>query len=266
MIRWFQRDISMAYAQVNWFSKTLAKMVAMNVILPEVGRGPYATFYLLHGLSDDYTAWQRRTRIEWYVRQLPLIVVMPDGGRQFYTDNADGPAYATFIAEELPAFIERTFAARSDRAGRCIGGLSMGGYGALRLALGYPDRYISAVSHSGAVTAWRWDPQTTALSNDEYRRIFGANAEGSNHDLIALAKKAKQRDVLPKLRIDCGLSDDLLPMNRELSATFKQMGIDHDYAEYPGDHNWDYWDLHVQEAIAFHAAAMEIAPIGVAER
>src|SRR5258708_31961358 len=124
----------MAIAHVNWFSETLAKMVGMNVILPEAGAGPFATFYLLHGLSDDYTAWQRRTRIEWYVRDLPLIVVMPDGGRGFYTDNAAGPAYATFMAEELPAFIERTFPAPTHRGGPFVGGLSMGRHGPLRLA------------------------------------------------------------------------------------------------------------------------------------
>src|SRR6516162_446862 len=131
----------MPLAHVHWYSQSLSKMVETAVILPEVGGGPFATFYLLHGLSDDHTAWLRRSRIEWYVRELPLIVVMPDGGRCFYTDNADGPAYGAFFAQELPNFIERTFPACRDRAGRCIGGLSMGGYGALRLALAHPDRY-----------------------------------------------------------------------------------------------------------------------------
>src|SRR5437764_9215273 len=154
----------MSLAEINSFSQTLEKMVATSVILPDVGKPPFATYYLLHGLSDDHTAWRRRSRIEWYVRELPLIVVMADGARNFYTDNADGPAYAQFFARELPAFIERTCPARPDRAARCIGGLSMGGYGALRLALGFPDRFISANSHSGALLNWRFDPKLTALS------------------------------------------------------------------------------------------------------
>src|SRR5690606_26525573 len=135
----------------HWTSKTLGKQVGSFVILPERGKPPFATFYLLHGLSDDYTIWQRRTSIERYVADLPLIVVMPDGFRGFYTKNEVGPDYATYIGQELPDFIERNFPARPARAARCIGGLSMGGYGALRLALGFPDRFASAHSHSGAL-------------------------------------------------------------------------------------------------------------------
>src|SRR5262245_25051271 len=97
----------MALCEVHFFSEILRKQVAMNVIVPDRGSGPFATFYLLHGMSDDYTTWHRRTRIEWYVRELPLIVVMPDGFRGFYTDNEDGPPYARFFAEELLAFVER---------------------------------------------------------------------------------------------------------------------------------------------------------------
>src|SRR5947208_5810022 len=68
----------MSLCEVHWKSEVLRKQVGTYVILPDVGRPPFPTFYLLHGLSDDHTAWLRRTRIEWYVRELPLIVVMPD--------------------------------------------------------------------------------------------------------------------------------------------------------------------------------------------
>jgi S-formylglutathione hydrolase FrmB len=245
----------MALAHVHWYSQSLSKMVATAVILPEVGRGPFATFYLLHGLSDDHTAWLRRSRIEWHARELPLIVVMADGGRCFYTDNADGPAYGTFFAQELPDFIERTFPARRDRAGRCVGGLSMGGYGALRLALAHPDRYASANSHSGALLAWRFDPEQTVLTPDEHRLIFGApNADGTPHDLLALAERARDSGKqLPRLLIDCGTEDHLLPSNRALTVALKGLGVAHEYAEYPGAHEWDYWNEHVRDALAFHA-------------
>jgi S-formylglutathione hydrolase FrmB len=244
----------MALAHVHWYSQTLAKMVATSVILPDVGSGPFATFYLLHGLSDDHTAWLRRSRIEWYVRELPLIVVLPDGGRCFYTDNADGPAYGAFFAQELPDFIERTFPAHRDRAGRCIGGLSMGGYGALRLALAHPDRYASANSHSGALLAWRFDPAQTVLSLDEHRRIFGADlADGTAHDLLTLAKRARGSGYpLPRLLIDCGTEDHLLPSSRMLTAKLKELGVPHEYHEHSGAHEWDYWNEHVRDAIAFH--------------
>lgn len=245
----------MSLAHLNWFSETLLKMVGTNVLLPDAGLGPFPVFYLLHGLSDDYTAWIRRTSIERYISGVPLIVVMADGGRGFYTDNADGPAYGRFFAEELPACIERIFPARTDRAGRCIGGLSMGGYGALRLALTHPDRYVSANSHSGALLAWRHDPSFTSLAAAEHQRIFGPRANGSAHDLIVLAEKASS-GLRPKLRIDCGTEDFLLPANRAYRDTLRKLGIAHEYEEYPGTHEWGYWDLHVREAIHFHARAL----------
>ena len=248
----------MALCEVHWSSAVLAKKVGMYVILPEPAAGPppYATFYLLHGLSDDYTVWLRRTRIEWYVRDLPLIVVMPDGFRGFYTDNADGPAYARHMAEELPEFVERHFPAQRSRAGRCVGGLSMGGYGALRLALGYPDRYASANSHSGAVIhSHRNAPRPNGpLSPAEFRRIFGEHPEGSEHDLLALAQRVQASgSSLPQMLIDCGTEDVLIDDNRTFHRALRQMNVPHEYREFPGAHEWDYWDQHVQDALAFHA-------------
>jgi S-formylglutathione hydrolase FrmB len=247
----------MALCHLHWFSKVLGKQVGSFVILPDDGTPPFATMYLLHGLSDDYTIWQRRTRIESYVQGLPLIVVMPDGFRGFYTDNEAGPAYARYIGQELPAMIERNFPARASRAGRCIGGLSMGGYGALRIALGHPERFASAHSHSGALLAGTrgWDEDS-----EEFRRIFGANPAGSNHDLLALARSARSRGPLPAIRIDCGTDDFLIADNRRFHAELERMGIGHEYEEHAGAHDWDYWDTHIRSALAFHARHLRLGP------
>jgi putative tributyrin esterase len=243
----------MAFTQVQWSSKVLGKQVGMNVILPDCGQPPFPVFYLLHGLSDDYTIWHRRTRIEWYVRDLPLLVVMPDGFRGFYTNNEEGPQYATYMAEELPAFVERHFGAMSARAGRCVGGLSMGGYGALRLALGYPDRYVSATSHSGALGFGHAPAVGTDFRAIEFRRITGPEPTGSQHDMFALATRAQQGGTVPALRLDCGTEDHLLEHNRQFVEHLRALGLPHEYEEFPGTHTWDYWDTHVQEALAFHA-------------
>ncbi len=245
----------MALCHLHWTSKTLGKQVGSFVILPERGKPPFATFYLLHGLSDDYTIWQRRTSIERYVADLPLIVVMPDGFRGFYTKNEVGPDYATYIGQELPDFIERNFPARPARAARCIGGLSMGGYGALRLALGFPDRFASAHSHSGALMH---GTKPVPRQNAEFRRVFGARPQGSEHDLLTLAARAKRRGKLPKLRIDCGTEDYLLEDNRTFHAALNRLKIPHEYEEHPGAHNWDYWDVHIQSALAFHARNLKL--------
>jgi S-formylglutathione hydrolase FrmB len=229
----------------------------MNVILPDSGKGPFATFYLLHGLSDDYSIWHRRTRIEMYVANLPLIVVMPDGYRGFYTNNNEGPSYFDYMTKDLPAYIERNFPAKRTRNGRCVGGLSMGGYGALRMGLGRPDMYASVNSHSGALLCGSTvsDIRKTA----EFGRIFGSNPKGSEHDLIHLARRLKKAGKqLPAIRIDCGTEDFLLKENRTYRTELQKLGIAHQYEEFPGSHSWDYWDLHVREAIAFHAKALRL--------
>ena len=176
----------MPWAQVHWRSEVLAKQTTMQVILPSVGRPPYATLYLLHGLSDDSTTWLRRSRIEAYVRERPLLVVMPDGYRGFYTDNEQGPAYARHFGEEMLDFVERNFPARPARGARAIGGLSMGGYGALRLALGYPEKFCSANSHSGALCGststrargWRGGIRSSASIRRSFSSKCGAFSAG----------------------------------------------------------------------------------------
>ncbi len=242
----------MSLCQVHWFSQVLLKQVGMYVLLPDGGKPPFATFYLLHGLSDDYTIWLRRTRIEMYAAELPLMVVMPDGFRGFYTNNDEGPAYARYIGEELPCFVERNFPARAERDARFIGGLSMGGYGAMRIAMQYCDRYSFAASHSGAVglgsiALREFDG---GFPKEEYRRIFGRSPQGSEHDLIHLAKQARRKKLLPKLMADCGTEDFLLSQNRKFHADLEKLGVPHSYREHPGEHNWDYWDLHVREVLA----------------
>jgi S-formylglutathione hydrolase FrmB len=246
----------MAICQVHWFSKTLDKTVAATILLPEVGQPPFATYYLLHGLSDDHTIWHRRTRVEWYVRQLPLIVVMPDGYRGFYTDIERGPAYARYISEELLPFVERNFPARSSRPARCIGGNSMGGYGALRAALAYPHLYASANSHSGALMhgSRKW----SGSGERDRSEVFGKDPRGTTHDLLKLASNARRKRQLPRLLIDCGRDDFLIQDNRAFHAKLRALRVPHEYVEHPGEHNWDYWDAHVCDAIAFHARVMGV--------
>jgi S-formylglutathione hydrolase FrmB len=245
----------MSLCDLHWSSKTISKHVGTYVYIPDDAEPPFATFYLLHGLSDDYTIWLRRTSIERYATWHKLIVVMPDGFRGFYTDNAGGPAYARYIGEELVELIERTFPARRSRESRGIGGLSMGGYGALRLALGYPDVFAAATSHSGAVLhGSRNHPRVGgALGKAEFGRIFGEEPAGTDHDVLTLAHKVQAAGKLPAIRIDCGVDDDLIADNRTLHAKFDAMRIPHEYEEFPGGHNWDYWDIHVQEALDFQS-------------
>ena len=243
----------MAFIQASFFSKALQKHVAMNAIVPE-RQGPFAVFYLLHGLSDDHTIWSRRTRIESYVDGLPLVVIMPDGFRGFYVDAFEGPTYGKYMVEDVIGFAESTFPIQRKRSARCIGGLSMGGYGATQLALSHPDLFCSANSHSGAMGLGSKLVDVSKMP--ERVRTFGTQP-GTPRDLFFLASKLKKSQA-PKLRIDCGVDDGLLEYNRKFHAHLTKLKIPHQYEEFPGAHNWDYWDLHVREAIAFHSQNLGI--------
>lgn len=239
----------MAFHRVQYFSTALEKSTAMNLIFPDqnVPR-PYHCMLLLHGLSDDETIWSRRTSIERYVQGKPLVVVMPDGGRGFYVDAEQGYQYLKALAYELPLLLNHTYQIDGDW---CTAGLSMGGYGAIRIALERPDMFKSAVSHSGAVGIGRYFPTKGDGSKweTEFLRVFGDVQPGGKNDLVHLAKTCKN---VPALRLDCGTEDFLLGQNRKFHEELTEAGIPHEYEEFPGDHNWDYWDIHVKEAIDFN--------------
>src|SRR3954451_5213569 len=133
----------MALVRCDFFSDVLELSTSMTVILPQstsaqigmsgsaaVGDPP--VLYLLHGLSDDDTSWLRRTSVERYAAALGLAVVMPQVHRSFYTDEAHGSRYWTFLSEELPALVSRFFRVSQERRDTFVAGLSMGGYGALK--------------------------------------------------------------------------------------------------------------------------------------
>lgn len=254
----------MAFCELKFRSDALQKATAANIILPEGKdlKPPFAVFYLLHGLSDDHTIWERRTSIERYVEGLPLIVVMPDGERGFYCDAKEGLAFETALIRDLIGYVDTMFPTKATREGRCIGGLSMGGYGAVKLALKYPELFCSAVSHSGALGFARrsFAPDPDNKWNAEWARVLGESPAGGPDDIFALAENlaASQR---PAIRFDCGVEDFLIEENRACHTHLKQIGYPHEYEEFPGAHTWAYWDEHVQEAIAFHCRHLGIAPV-----
>src|SRR3954447_15833980 len=244
----------MAFARINYFSQSLLKASSFSVVFPDhpsIPR-PWSVFYLLHGLSDDDTIWMRRTSIERYVEGLPLVVVMPDGGRGWYTNAVAGPAHENDLMKDIIGLIDRTFPVKAERSGRAIGGLSMGGYGAVKLGLKHLDLFGSVNSHSGALGFPRLDPEKARERSPEFPRIFGPSARGGPEDPFAIVERIDHGRV-PALRIDCGTGDFLIDQNREFHQHLDRLHIAHEYQEFPGVHDWVYWDLHVREALAFHA-------------
>jgi len=251
----------MAFARINYHSRSLQKASSVSVVFPDdpaIPR-PWSVFYLLHGLSDDDTIWMRRTSIERYVEGLPLVVVMPDGGRGFYTNAVIGYAYEDDLIKDVVGLIDRTLPVKAERSGRAIGGLSMGGYGAVKIGLKHHEMFASVNSHSGALAILQ-EPFDTDNIKDigaELARIFGKAVKGGPEDPFGIVEKLDHGRI-PALRIDCGNGDFLIDQNRAFHRHLESMQIAHEYEEFVGVHNWEYWDLHVQEAIAFHVRNLKI--------
>jgi putative tributyrin esterase len=242
----------MALLHVNYFSEPLQKQSGMFVVKPD-SAPPYYTVYLLHGMSDDYTIWQRRTSIERYADKFGMMIVMLDGARMFYTDTVAGVGKHEAHVLETVNFIDDTFRTKAAPEARGIQGLSMGGYGAMKIGLKQPEIFGSIVSHSGALDVEhihrnRFSPEITA--------IFGTEIN-PDEDCFELAKKAKKNKKLPNIRFDCGVDDFLIQANRDFDLFLTKEKIKHEYEEFPGEHNWDYWDLHVQDGLRYHRAKMK---------
>lgn len=251
--------------EVYFFSDTLGFQTSMVVLLPKrtlsemkSRRTPkYRTLYLLHGHSDDHTAWQRQTSIERYAEGLNLAVVMPAVHLSFYNDMAHGGKYWQFISEEVPAVVRDIFPLSSARKDNFVAGLSMGGYGAFKLALTHPERFAAAASLSGALDIRDVvDPNGRRNDKDwldEMRTVFGdlSKVPGSKHDLFTLAKKAAKAPIKPRLYQCCGTGDELHPDNVRFRDIARKLPLDLTYEEGPGEHNWAYWDKMIQRVLVW---------------
>ena len=248
----------MAFCSISFTGEALGKCNGLDVILPEGKAGPFPVLYLLHGLSDDQTIWGQQVPVRDLVRDLPLIVAMPDGGKGFYCDNPapGGGQYESHVVRDVIGFMDRTFPTIASREGRAVAGNSMGGFGAFVLALKHPELFYAAVSHSGAMYFAHGQHPT----GNDYVEALEAALPPGKYDLFRLAAAAHAGGNLPALRMDCGVEDFLLEANRGFHAWLEEQSIPHEYAEHPGGHDWQYWRDHIGETLAFVTRSMGSDP------
>jgi S-formylglutathione hydrolase FrmB len=276
-------------------SAALGRSLAVSIYRPD-GPAPasgWPVLYLLHGLNGCYRDWLALGGVQKTLDQLiaarrirPMLVVMPDGANSWYVDSAavGGPGnYETAILEDLPKAIEQDFPVRHERGGRAIAGLSMGGFGALRLALKRPDRYVAAASLSGAI--WqnmpadglngakvrvggadyflRVDPATivSGIDRPPEGNHFG-NAFGAPFDVkrfnaanvfTLLAQQLRASAELPAIYLTVGDHDshDLWRGSIALYETLMADGVNVDFRVTGGDHVWSLWRRSIEDALAF---------------
>lgn len=296
----------MVRADTFWSQALGTRKQVVVYLPPSYGSQParrYPVAYYLHGLGGDEWNWSKSGHLNESMDSLvaagapEMILVMPDGDDSWYTTwnvlltqavcerdtTRREPAasycvpwqhYDDYIARDLVARIDSTYRTMPDRRHRGIAGLSMGGLGAVSLALAYPDVFSAGASHSGVVAPLYVGPhpyQAPAQFAGSVEQLRGAagslwktirpafgpdTASWMARDPSRLAARAKARasrggPPVPSLFIDCGVADRLVDQNRSLDAALKELGIAHQYAEWPGGHTWQYWRAHGAQSLAW---------------
>jgi len=253
-------------------SKLLGEAVNYSVFLPpgyESTNRKYPVVYVLHGYTDDETAWVQFGEIDRQASQAinqgeipPMILVMPDAKVTWYVNDSKGnKRYEDFFIEELIPHIDATFRTRAEKDYRGITGLSMGGYGSLLYAMKHPDLFAASAPLSAAIYT-----EETVAKYDQERwdevegLMYGKNLEGKNritdhwknNNPFFLLEKINVEDV-KKVRFyfDCGDDDFLYEGNAKIHIAFRDLGIPHEFRMRDGAHTWTYWRTGIIPALQF---------------
>ena len=224
-------------------SPEMKKDVPATIILPDVYQlkdKPLPVLYLLHGYSDDHRGWAAKTSIKELADQYGIIVVCPDGGfSSWYFDSPEAPEwrYETFVAKELVGYIDQHYHTLPKSESRAIAGLSMGGHGAMFLAIRHPDTFSVVVCLSGGVDLRpfpkNWDIAKRLGTIQDHPDRWASNS------VVTLAETLTPGSLA--IAIDCGADDFFITVNRNLHQLLLQRKVPHDYTERPGKHEWKYW-------------------------
>lgn len=238
----------MAFLHVDYSSKALEMETCFQVVLPDEGDlKQVKVIYLLHGLTDNCTGWARYTACERYARERGVALVMPEVQRSFYIDGVHGLKYFTYVSQELPQAVHRMFGLSLEKEKSYVMGLSMGGFGALKCALTYPERYAGCGSFSGVtdLEGMRALPDGS-LRSWEFDALLGAGKQaGAENDLFLLAEKKN----LPPIYLSCGEQDRLYGLNVKFAQHLEKLGVQYRFDHRAGAHTWDFWDQSLQDCM-----------------
>lgn len=261
----------MSVLQINKYSIALSRLITFHVILPDdaipmmiEGNKNYErkpkTLYLLHGFSGNTTDWLYGSRIQELAMQYNLAVVLPSGENSFYLNGkGTGRAYETFVGVELPDYCTKTFGFSDKPEDNFIGGLSMGGFGAIHTALKYPKRFGKMFGLSSAmiqydIAGMKPGEKNEIADYDYYLQVFGnlehLDTSENNPDYLIREKKKRGEKIQPVF-MACGTEDFILKNNRVFRDFLNSQNVDLTYYESEGIHDWKFWDQYLEPAICW---------------
>ena len=254
----------MALIQVNFVSQCLMRTVPIQVILPvdqhpldktRKEEKPFKTLYLLHGIFGNHTDWVSNTRIQKWAESKGLAVVMPAGDNSFYLDYPEsGNLYGEFVGRELVEMTRRMFPLSRKREDTFIGGLSMGGYGALRNGLKYHETFGHIAVLSGALHIFE---NNTLGQIAKELSCFGdleVSAKTDKNPRVLLEQLRQKRLAdpkvdFPRIYLTCGTEDILYEANERYRQILESYDLDLTWEALPGAHNWAYWDTTIRKVL-----------------
>ncbi len=259
----------MALLHINFFSKSLSKITEFYMFLPNdlqpmmVEGNPHyerptKTLYLLHGFSGNAADWMTGSQAQEMAVKYNLAIVMPQGDNSFYLDaKGTGRAYGTFVGEELVAYVGKTFGLSDRREDLYIGGLSMGGFGAIHTGLKYSETFGHIFALSSALIIYdikgrKPDVFDGIADFDYYTATFGDldQVEHTENNPEYLVKQHKEQGLrIPPIYMACGSEDFLLNVNHLFRDFLIKEQVDVTYHESPGIHDWKFWNQYLEPAI-----------------
>ena len=250
----------MANFECEFYSNVLDCRANFNVMLPEACTEDVPVVFLLHGLSGNHNDWQRLTSVNRYAKEREIALVVPNGGKSFYCDMKHGDQYASYIGGELLEYTRKVFPISKKRETTFIAGMSMGGYGTMKLALSNPQNYAACAAFAGTMSIQE------NFQRPERRKIGAAiwgeegvdRLSGSDDDLYELVRRLEEAGNTD-LRIyhGCGTEDPLYPQNAQFRTFMEKSSFSYEYHERPGGHTWDVWDYFAEKSLDFFVRYMK---------
>ena len=245
-------------------SETLKSSANIQFFIPDKGEGTFRVVYLLHGLHGGSGTWLDNTQLPLYAKNYNAVFVMPEASRSFYANQKYGRKFYDFVSEELPRICQSIFNISEKREDTAVMGCSMGGYGALRLALSMPLKFgfcgaiaPACLYFKPLLESLRKDPGPWLKNGAEAEQILtdlyaihGEELEyRSEYDVVELARNFPSGTPMPKIYAACGTEDDLLKDNQMFNDEMKNSAFEFKYEEWTGGHEWYFFNEALKKAL-----------------